>query len=110
MFRAAGFVVDCYIKSGEPTFTVKSALREARLPGLIPHDFRRTAIRNFERAGISRSVAMKMVGHRTESVYRRHAIADETMLREAGTKLTALHQAERGKRSHSRAIILLEKD
>jgi hypothetical protein len=37
---------------------------------------------------------MEMVGHRTESVYRRYAIADEAMLREGGAKLTALHQAD----------------
>ena len=37
----------------------------------IPHDFRRTAVRNLERAGVSRSAAMKMVGHRTESIYQR---------------------------------------
>jgi hypothetical protein len=38
---------------------------------------------------------MKIVGHRTESVYRRYAIADERMLREAATKLETLHTAER---------------
>jgi hypothetical protein len=30
---------------------------------------------------------MKMVGHKTESMYRRYAIADESMLSEAGEKL-----------------------
>jgi integrase len=56
----------------------------------IPHDFRRTAVRNLERAGVPRSAAMAMVGHRTESIYRRYAIVDESMLREAGSKLQAL--------------------
>ncbi len=60
----------------------------------IPHDFRRTAVRNLERAGVPRSTAMRMVGHKTESVYRRYAIADEVMLRDGGTKLEALHQAD----------------
>jgi hypothetical protein len=41
-----------------------------------------------------RSAAMKMVGHRTETIYRRYAIADEGMLRESAEKLSALHQAE----------------
>jgi hypothetical protein len=35
---------------------------------------------------------MKMVGHKTEAIYRRYAIADESMLRDAGEKLAALHQ------------------
>jgi len=60
----------------------------------IPHDFRRTAVRNLERSGIERSTAMKMSGHRTESVYRRYAIVDSTMLKAAAVKLSALHQTE----------------
>lgn len=59
------------------------------MPGRIPHDFRRTAVRNLERAGVPRSTAMAMVGHRTESIYRRYAIVDEVMLREGGAKLAA---------------------
>ena len=53
----------------------------------IPHDFRRTAVRNLERAGVSRSDAMKMVGHKTESIYRRYAIADERSMQESAGKL-----------------------
>jgi integrase len=60
-------------------------------PLRIPHDFRRTAVRNLERAGIPRSAAMAMVGHKTESVYRRYAIAEEGMLNEAGAKLQQLY-------------------
>ena len=32
---------------------------------------------------------MKMVGHKAESVYRRYAIVDEAMLRDAAVKLAA---------------------
>jgi site-specific recombinase XerD len=60
----------------------------------IPHDLRRTAVRNLERAGLPRSAAMILIGHRTESIYRRHAIADESMLQEAGEKLAVLHSAD----------------
>jgi hypothetical protein len=53
-------------------------------------------VRNLERAGVPRSAAMKMVGHKTEAIYRRYAIADERMLREGAAKLEALLQAQRG--------------
>ncbi len=80
-------------KRGRPlkgfTKSWRIACRAAGLPGRIPHDFRRTAVRNLERAGVPRSTAMAMVGHRTESIYRRYAIVDEVMLREGGAKLAA---------------------
>jgi hypothetical protein len=49
----------------------------------------RFAVRTFERAGVARSTAMSMVGHKTESIYRRYAIVDEAMQREAATRLDA---------------------
>jgi integrase len=69
----------------------KVACAAAQLVGKIPHDFRRTAVRNLERAGVSRSVAMQLTGHKTESVYRRYAIVAEADLREGVEKLAALH-------------------
>jgi integrase len=65
----------------------QTACEAAGLPGRIPHDFRRTAVRNLERVGVSRSVAMKMTGHKTEAVYRRYAIVSESDLHEAAAKL-----------------------
>src|SRR5262245_39616257 len=72
----------------------KSACKLAGIPGKIPHDFRRTAVRNLERAGVPRSAAMKMVGHKTQAIYQRYAIADESMLKDAGDKLARLHLAD----------------
>ena len=57
------------------------------MPGRLLHDFRRTAVRNLERASVPRSVAMKITGHRTESVYNRYAIVSDADLREATKKL-----------------------
>ena len=83
-------------RCGEPIRQIQKnwdqATLAAGLKGLIPHDLRRTAVRNLERAGVPRSAAMKLVGHKTESVYRRYAITDEAMLQEAGAKLSAFHR------------------
>src|SRR6516165_3201842 len=48
---------------------------------------RRTAVRNLERAGIPRQVAMAMVGHKTEAIYRRYAIVSASALRRAARQL-----------------------
>lgn len=68
----------------------RKACGETEIPGRLLHDFRRTAVRNLERAGIPRSDAMAMVGHLTESIYRRYAISDESSLRRAAARLDAL--------------------
>jgi integrase len=69
--------------------TWAEACKKAGLPGLLFNDLRRSAVRNLERAGVSRCVAMKLTVHKSESVYRRYAIVAESDLREAGTKLSA---------------------
>jgi site-specific recombinase XerD len=84
-------------REGHPIRSFRRAwLTAGRQAGVhrVPHDFRRTAVRNLERAGVPRSTAMAMVGHRTESIYRRYAIVDEAMLREGAAKLSAFHQGE----------------
>lgn len=71
-----------------------TACKKAGISRAIPHDFRRTAVRNLERAGVPRSAAMAMVGHKTEAIYRRYAIADESMLKVGAEKLAALHRID----------------
>jgi integrase len=67
----------------------RNACKAAGCPGALVHDMRRSAVRTFERAGVPRSVAMSIVGHKTESIYRRYAIVDEAMQREAAARLDA---------------------
>jgi len=43
-------------------------LEEGGVPDALFHDLRRTAVRNLERAGVPRSVAMKLTGQKTEAV------------------------------------------
>src|SRR5262245_38733827 len=72
----------------------RAACRKVGVPGIVPHDLRRSAVRNLERSGVPRSVAMKMVGHKTEAIYRRYAIVAEADLVAGGEKLTNLHQVQ----------------
>ena len=70
----------------------KGACKRAGLK-LIPHDLRRTAVRNLERAGVPRTVAMRLVGHQTEQMYRRYSIVAPQDLADGVAKLAALHGA-----------------
>jgi integrase len=93
--RAQGRIIaHVFHRYGKPIRSLrrawKTACKDAGRPGLLLHDLRRSAVRNLERAGISRSVAMKLTGHKTEAVYRRYAIVAESDLREAGAKLAAM--------------------
>jgi integrase len=75
------------------------AWRQARVaagcPGRIPHDFRRTAVRNLVRAGVPERVAMQLTGHKTRAIFERYNITSPHDLREAAQRLDAYALAAR---------------
>jgi integrase len=92
---------------GSPILSYRAgwdAAVEASGVNRIPHDLRRTAVRNLEIAGVPRTAAMKMVGHKTESMYRRYAIQDEAMMQSAAEKLGVLHKQQGKLRASRKAV------
>jgi integrase len=81
-----------------------NAVTAAGIAGRIPHGFRRTAVRNLERAGVPRSVAMQLVGHKTESIYRRYAIVPKQDLLD-GLKRLADYRARLKPEERKLAVI-----
>lgn len=83
-------------RSGQRMKSIRTAWElatdKAGLDSAWFHALRRSAVRNLEKAGVPRSVAVKLTGHKTESVYRRYAIAAQSDLEEGVEKLAKLHQ------------------
>ena len=83
---------------GEFRKSWKSACKKAGTPGLLVHDLRRSAVRNFDREGIGQAVAMKITGHKTLSVYQRYRIVDESDMRDALARTQAANSRNKKRR------------
>src|SRR5262249_41069225 len=67
---------------------------------LLPHDLRRSAIRNLIHAGVDQATAMKISGHLRADVFRRYQIVTTEDQSRALERVTALHrQAAAGAKS-----------
>jgi len=65
----------------------RTAYRKAGVPGMLRHDFRRTAARDLIRAGIPERVVMELVGWRTRAMLDRYHIVSTGDLVEAAAKV-----------------------
>jgi integrase len=76
--------MDCpfvFHRNGKPVKSFsrafKAAAKEIGQPGLLPHDMRRSAVRNFRKSGLSEGDGMMLSGHKTRAVYDRYDIRDD---------------------------------
>ena len=90
------------IKSFRKAF--KAAAKATGMAELVPHDMRRSAVRNFRKAGLSESDGMKLSGHKTRSVYDRYDIIDDEDSRQAMRRAQ-----EYAKEEASRKVIPLKR-
>ena len=80
--------------------TWEKACRAAGCPGRLFHDLRRTAARDFRRAGADQASIMKLAGWKTDSMFRRYNIIDDADL------LRAVAQRSNGKGTANKAMEL----
>ncbi len=81
VFHRAGKPIRDFRKAWE------TACEKAKVGKRHFHDYRRSAVRNMEKARVPRSTAMKVTGHKTESVYIRYAVVDPEMMDDATKRI-----------------------
>jgi integrase len=99
--NAARVIPNVFTRHGEAIGSFRKAWKRAcgaaGRDGQLVHDFRRSAVRNLVRAGVSEHTAMKLTGHKTRSVFDRYDIVNEADLADGVAKLATFHNQPAGR-------------
>jgi integrase len=75
----------------------RTACTRAGHPTLLVHDLRRSAARNLTRAGVPEQTAMRFLGHKSNSTFRRYRILDERDMINAAAQLDTFFAQSKAK-------------
>ena len=98
--RLAGNVLSNFVfhRNGKPVKRFQkawaSACRKAGCPERLFHDLRRSAVRNLIRSGVPQSVAMRISGHKTISMFQRYNISSKDDLKAAMESVDRYNQQQ----------------
>ena len=85
-----------FLYDGKPIVRVHRAFRTAKKDAGIQnfrfHDLRHCASTNLRRAGVDTATAMKIVGHKSEKMWKRYNAIEESDLNNAMLKLNKYHE------------------
>jgi integrase len=105
---------DCpyvFHRNGRPIRSFRKAFKIAckavGLEGMLPHDMRRSGIRNLRRAGNDEHDCMEISGHETRAIFDRYDIIDEDDQREA---LKRRQEYKRQQMEQGRKVVPLKRE